>query len=722
MINFNSETRSFHLHNNNISYIFYINSKNILQHIYFGKRVKDFDFESYINLGWEWSKTYLGPDLVEHSYEDNYFNDRSLMEIAQHGGHDKRGAPIIIKDLLGNTKTNLKYVSHKIYKGKPTLSELPSTHAKDDEVETVEIVLKDELKAVEVVLSYSIFATVDVIARNTTIKNLGKENIIVSRAYSLQLDIPEKEFQAVYFHGDWCTERFLKKVDLPYGKFAISSNNGRSGHEHNPFMMLSRKNTTESTGEVYGFSFVYSGNFTIEANVDKWNCTRVFAGINEEDFEFTLKENETFVVPEGLLVYSNEGYNKLSHSMHDLVRDHLITYKDAKLKRPVLFNSWEGCYLDFNTQVILDYIDNAKSIGSELFVLDDGWFSNDRDTDDRGLGDWFVNEKKVDLNKVIKKCKDNGIKFGIWFEPEMINHDSELYRNHPNFALGNPNIERSLSRHQMVVDTSNDEAIDVIYNQMIKVIDAYDIDYIKWDHNRCIAEINSSSNYQETYHKIILGYYKLIRRLQERYPHILFEGCASGGGRFDLGALYFTPQIWTSDETDPIQRIFIQYGTSFAYPLSTMGSHVSKSKMTGYEAKSHIALFGTYGYEMNPCLLNDKEREEILKVTDVYHKYHNEVIQNGDLYRLLSPFETNYMSMMSVSKDKSKAIVLFANLFKERNMYRYLKLQGLDPNKNYTNNYDNKVHSGEYYMELGLNLTRWFEEFKTLLIILEEVK
>ena len=722
MINFNSETRSFHLHNNNISYIFYINSKNILQHIYFGKRVKDFDFESYINLGWEWSKTYLGPDLVEHSYEDNYFNDRSLMEIAQHGGHDKRGAPIIIKDLLGNTKTNLKYVSHKIYKGKPTLSELPSTHAKDDEVETVEIVLKDELKDVEVVLSYSIFATVDVIARNTTIKNLGKENIIVSRAYSLQLDIPDKEFQAVYFHGDWCTERFLKKVDLPYGKFAISSNNGRSGHEHNPFMMLSRKNTTESTGEVYGFSFVYSGNFTIEANVDKWNCTRVFAGINEEDFEFTLKENETFVVPEGLLVYSNEGYNKLSHSMHDLVRDHLITYKDAKLKRPVLFNSWEGCYLDFNTQVILDYIDNAKSIGSELFVLDDGWFSNDRDTDDRGLGDWFVNEKKVDLEKVIKKCKDNGIKFGIWFEPEMINHDSELYRNHPNFALGNPNIERSLSRHQMVVDTSNDEAIDVIYNQMIKVIDAYDIDYIKWDHNRCIAEINSASNYQETYHKIILGYYKLIRRLQERYPHILFEGCASGGGRFDLGALYFTPQIWTSDETDPIQRIFIQYGTSFAYPLSTMGSHVSKSKMTGYEAKSHIALFGTYGYEMNPCLLNDKEREEILKVTDVYHKYHNEVIQNGDLYRLISPFETNHMAMMSVSKDKSKAIVLFANLLKERNCYRYLKLQGLDPNKNYINNYDNKVHSGEYYMELGLNLTRWFDEFKTLLIILEEVK
>ena len=722
MISYDAKRKSFHLYNENISYIFFINSKDILQHVYFGKKLNDFDFESYIDLGWDWPRTYLGPDLVERSYEDNYFNDRSLMEIAQHGGHDKRGAPIIIKDLLGNTKTNLKYVSHKIYEGKPVLKELPSTHANNEDVDTLEITLKDEVKDVEVVLSYSIFKKVDVIARNTTIKNVGKDDIFVSKADSIELDIPEKDFQAVYFHGDWCTERYLKKVDLAYGKFEISSNNGRSGHEHNPFMMLSRKNTTEGSGEVYGFSFVYSGNFSISANVDKWNSTRVAVGINKEDFEFRLKENEEFVAPEGILVYSNKGYNKLSHNMHDLVRDYLITYKGAKVKRPVLFNSWEGCYLDFNTQVILDYIDNAKSIGSELFVLDDGWFSNDRDTDDRGLGDWFVNEKKVDLDKIIKKCKDNDIKFGIWFEPEMINSNSELYRAHPNFALGNPNVERSLSRHQMVVDTSNDEAIDVIYDQMIKVIDKYDIDYIKWDHNRCIAEIQGAAAYQETYHKIVLGYYKLIRRLQERYPHILFEGCASGGGRFDLGALYFTPQIWTSDETDPVQRIFIQYGTSFAYPLSTMGSHVSKSKMTGYTAKSHIALFGTYGYEMNPCLLNDKEREEILEVTDVYHKYHNEVIQNGDLYRLLSPFETNYMSMMSVSKDKSKAIVLFANLFKERNMYRYLKLQGLDPNKNYKNNYDNKVHSGEYYMELGLNLTRWFDEFKTLLIILEEVK
>jgi alpha-galactosidase len=303
----------------------------------------------------------------------------------------------------------------------------------------------------------------------------------------------------------------------------------------------------------------------------------------------------------------------------------------------------------------------------------------------------------------------------------MINSNSDLYRNHPEFALGNSNYDRSLSRHQLVLDTSNDYAVEVIFEAMCKILDKYDIYYVKWDHNRCIAEIQSASKYQETYHKLVLGYYKLLRKLQERYPNILFEGCASGGGRFDLGQLYFTPQIWTSDETDPIQRLFIQYSTSYMYPLSSMGSHISKSKMTNYRTKGNIALFGTYGFEMNPCLLKEEERQEIRDVTDVYHKFHNEVIQNGDLYRLYSPFETNYMSMMSVSKDKSKAIVLFANLLKENNHYRFLKLQGLDSNKIYRNNFDNKAYSGEYYMNIGINLSRWLDEFSSFLITLEEI-
>lgn len=722
MIKYNQEKRLFHLYNKEISYMFYVNSKNVLQHIYFGKRINEFDFTSYLDLGFEWSKTYLDNNLVEHIYEDNYYNDKSLMELGEHGSHDKRQAPIIIKDWNENTKTAFKYVKHRIYKGKPILTEMPYTRGSESECSTLEITLKDETRKVYLVLSYTIFNNLNVIARNTTVINKESKPVSLIRAYSLELDMPDKEYNAIYFQGDWCLERFLKKVELPYGNLRIASNNGRSGHELNPFMMLARKNATENSGEVMGFSFVYSGNFEMNTNVDRWNCTRFTLGINDEDFEFKLRKGESFEIPEGLIVYSNEGFNKLSHHLHDLVRDNLITYKDQKLKRPVLFNSWEGCYLDFNTQVILDYIEDAHSIGSELFVLDDGWFGHDRDTDDRSLGDWFVNTKKVDLEKIIKKCSDLGIKFGIWFEPEMINSNSELYRNHPNFALGNPNYDRTLSRHQMVLDTTNDEAIDVVFEAICKILDTYKIDYVKWDHNRCIAEIESSKNYQTSYHEITLGYYKLIRRLTSRYPDVLFEGCASGGGRFDLGALYFTPQIWTSDETDPIQRLFIQYGTSYCYPLSSMGSHISKSKMTNYTSKGNIALFGTYGFEMNPCLLKDNEKEEINKVTEIYHKYHNEVIQNGDLYRLISPFETNYMSMMSVSKNREKALVLFANLLKENNRYRYLKLQGLDKNKIYKNSHDNKAYSGEYYMEVGLNITRWLDEFTTLLIILEEVK
>lgn len=718
MINFRKEKNIVHLYNDNISYIIYINSKNYLQHVYFGKRINDFDIDSYLELGWDWPKTYLGKDTKEYRYEDGFYNDRSLMEMATHGIHDKRGAPVILKDKEGNTYTDLRYVSHRIYQGKPTLEGLP--HSFGENVSTIEFKLFDEYKNVEVILSYSIFDDKNIIVRNTTVKNVGKENINLIRAYSLELDIPSKEFDLVYFNGDWCTERFLKRVPLMFGKMEISSNNGRSGHEMNPFAILAGKNTDERSGTAIGVSFVYSGNFTIKTNVDKWESTRVMVGINDEDFDFELKPEEEFVVPEGVLVYADNGFNELSHNMHDFIRDNLIRFKSAKEKRAVLFNSWEGCYLDFTTQTILDYIEDAVSIGAELFVLDDGWFGHDRNTDDRGLGDWFVNKNKVDLDRVIKKCHDNKMQFGIWFEPEMINPNSDLYRENPKYALGKETKERTLSRHQLVLDTSSDVAIERVYGMICKILDKYPIDYVKWDHNRCIAEIEGSSKYQETYHRLILGYYKLIDKLQKRYPSILFEGCASGGGRFDLGALYYTPQIWTSDETDPIQRLFIQYSTSIMYPLSSMGSHISKSKMTSYKTKGHIALFGTYGFEMNPCLLNEEEKKEILGVTEIYHKYHNEVIQNGDLYRLCSPFTSNYMSMMSVSKDKSKALVLFVNLLKENNHYRYLKLEGLDKKKLYKNNLDNKVYSGEYYMTIGLNLTRWLDEFTSFLVILEE--
>ena len=720
-ITFDEQLKLFDLSNDNISYKFYVNSHNYLQHLYFGPKLDNYDFTSSTNFGFEWSKSYLDIDGVEKVYEDNFYSDRSLMEIGFHGFNDKRGSQFIIEHSDKSCKTMFKYLSHRIYAGKPSLENMPHTFCRDDEASTLEIVLLDERQNIELITSYTIFKNIDIIARNNKFINKSNESFYLKKAYSYQLDIPNSGFDLVHFYGDWLQERYIDRKPIGDGKMVVQSNYGRSSHEENPFAIVCEKNCNETYGEAYGFSFVYSGNFQINVNVDKWRVTRASIGISDEDFNFEVKSNSSFEVPEGILVYSNEGFGKLSRDMHDLVRYHLTKYHAVREYRPLLFNSWEGCYMDFDTKLILDYIQDAKAIGAELFVLDDGWFGK-RNDDLRALGDWFINEDKIDFKQIIDECHKQGMKFGLWFEPEMINPDSDLFRKNPNFALGDRNKVCSLSRHQLVLDTSNDEAVDLVYKMMCAILDKYEIDYIKVDHNRGISEIDSCSNYGETYHKLILGAYKLYNQLIERYPNLFIENCASGGGRFDLGMLYYSPQIWTSDETNPVQRLFIQYGTSYAYPLSSMGAHISKCPITNYKTKGNVALFGTYGLEMNPCKLNEEERNQILEINDLYHKYHNKVIQNGDLYRLVSPFDNNYMSMMSISKDKNQALVLFANLLKENNRYRFLKLQGLDKNKLYRNSYDNKVYSGNYYMNVGLNFTRWLDEFTSFVIVLEAVE
>ena len=721
MICYCENKKAFEISNRKISYMFCINSFGYLQHLYFGKKIEMFDFNSFTNIGYEWGKTYLDENDVEHEYPDGYYNDRSMMEISHHGMHDKRGAQIIIEHADSSNRTSFKYVSHQIYSGKPSLTVMPSFHADEKDCQTLEITLVDEKQNIELISSYTIFENFDVIIRNNRLVNKSQEAFNLIRAYSFQLDLPECNYDLIHFHGDWSLERFFNRKPITNGRYVIESNHGRTGHEENPFAMLAEKNCTEHSGNVYAFALVYTGNFKITTNVDKWYSTRVSVGINDEDFDFVVNPGEEFEFPEGAMLYSTEGFNGISHNMHDLVRDHLIRFEEAKSYRPILFNSWEGCYMDFNTQTILDYIDDAKKIGAELFVLDDGWFG-DRDDDHHALGDWYINEEKIDFKKVIDKCHKLGMKFGLWFEPEMINPNSDLYRTHPEYALGGQGCVRSLSRHQLLLDTTNDEAIDTVFEMMCKILDTYEIDYIKVDHNRPITEIASSVRYGETYHRLILGVYKLYNKLIERYPNLFIEHCASGGGRFDLGMLYYSPQIWCSDETNPVQRMFIQYGTSYGYPLSTMGAHISKNPITNYSSKGNVAFFGTYGLEMNPCKLNEEERAQIVEINKKYHKYHNKAIQNGDLYRLLSPFETNYMSMISVSKEKDLAVAFFANLLKEGNRSRYLKLAGLDPNKTYRNDFDNKEYLGSYYMNVGLNFTRWLEEFTTFMIILEEVK
>ena len=718
IIFYDEQTKLFNISNDSITYLFFINECGYLQHLYFGDKLESFDFESFINIGYEWGMTYLDTDGCEKNYHGFYY-DRSLMEIGFHGGSDKRGSQFIIEHNDYSCRTEFKYISHRIYQGKPTLESMPSTFTNASDSMTLEIVLKDVRADIELVTSYTIFKNLNIIARNNKLVNKTKDKIYLKRAYSYQLDLAESDFDLIHFYGDWSTERFVDRRSIGDGRFIVQSNLGRSSHEENPFVILCDKTCGENQGRAYGFSLVYSGNFSISANVDKWRITRMLVGINDEDFKFELNPSDVFEVPEGILVYSNEGFGKLSRDMHDLVRSHLIRFQNVDLPRPLLFNSWEGCFMDFNTQVILDYMYHAKSIGAELFVLDDGWFG-ERNDDTKALGDWYINEEKINFEKIITQCHELGMKFGLWFEPEMINPNSDLFRKNPKFALGERDKVCSLSRHQLVLDTSNDEAVDLVYEMMCAILDKYPIDYIKVDHNRNIHEIASSSKYGETYHRLVLGAYKLYGKLINRYPNLFIENCSSGGGRFDLGMLYYSPQIWASDETNPVQRMFIQYGTSFAYPLSSIGAHISKCPITNYKTKGHVAMFGSYGLEMNPCLLNEDERKEIIEINEIYHKYHNEVIQNGDLYRLLSPFETNYMSMMSVSKDKTKALVFFSNLLKENNRCRYLKLLGLDKNKRYRNSLDNKTYSADYYMNIGLNFTKWLNEFSSHLIILEE--
>lgn len=728
MITFNKEKNIFHLTNNSISYYIYINSIGYLETLYFGEYLEEIDSVDAIrkwpidNGETRYYDIKKDKDLV---YEDVFKSNAARGELPTHGLVDKRGAPIIIEKPNGSYQNSYEYVTHKIYQGINPLEELP--HALNTELATtLEITLKEKYSEIYVIYYLTIFQDADILVRNYKIINKSNEEVKLIRAFSMCLDLPSKDYKLIHFPGRWGLERNYHINDLHDGSQEVASNYGRSSHEENPFVYLQSKDATLDYGEVIGFNIIYSGNFKFRAHVDPFESTRILYGINDEDFKWILKPNDNFVTPQVVISYSYSGVDKMSQNMHKFIKEHLITYKKDKEYKPILFNSWEGCTFNFTTESIISYIDDSLKIGSEIFVLDDGWFGV-RNDDHSGLGDWFVNKNKIDLHKVIDHCHSKNLKFGIWFEPEMINPDSDLYRVHPEYVLGEPNQNLSLGRHQFHLDFSNPEVVDNIYNQMVKIIDEYDIDYIKWDHNRTIAEHFSKyydNHHQgEIYHRLTLGYYSLIGRLVKKYPNIMFEGCASGGGRFDLGTLFYTPQIWTSDNTDPVQRLFIQYNTSLGYPLSTISAHASNNKMTNYRTKASIALFGGYGYEMNPNVLSEEEIRELSDVAKIYKEYHNEVINNGVLYHLLSPNTDNKLCIESVSQDKAKALILYVNLFTEHEVYRFIKLKGLDKDKYYHNSFNNEVHKGEYYMKVGLNLTFYrFYEFNCKLIVLKEVE
>lgn len=725
MIEYNESKRIIHLTNGKISYFIYVNSAGYPETLYFGMAMRDIGEIGALRENAEFHDSsfyYDNVEKVEKRYSDRYKFNGAPQEISTHGKGDKRYSPIIIRNVNGSFETDFRYVSHKTYRGIEPVEGMP--HASGESCETVEFLLKEV--ASELYLRYylTIYDDKDVIIKSFKLINENDFSIDVLRAASLQLDLTRDDYDLVHFRGRWLKEREYVETKLSDGATEISSNYGRSSHEENPFVYLKESGANLTYGEVIGFNLIYSGNFKFRVELGYAGSPHIVYGMNDEDFVWTIESKGEFATPQAVCVYSCEGVEKMSQTFHAFIKENLYSGKKYDYL-PILFNSWEGCYFDFTTESVISYIDDACKIGTELFVLDDGWFGA-RNSDNAGLGDWRVNESKVDLHKVIAHCKEKGIKFGIWFEPEMINYDSDLFRAHPEYVLGDGTAnELTCIRHQFHLDLTNEEVIENVYAQLKKFFEEYPVDYIKWDYNRVVCEHYSrllGVKQGEVYHRLTLGYYKLLSAIKNDFPDMMIEGCASGGGRFDLGTLYYVPQIWASDESDPAQRMEINYNTSLGYPLSTIGAHVNANPITCYKTKAIMALFGTYGYEINPNRLTEPEKAELSEIADVYRKYHKKVIEDGVLYHILSPNEGNFMCMQAVSKDKNDSLVVIINRKKELDRFRYVRLKGLDKNAEYFNDYENCAHSGEYYMNVGINYSReWLDEFTCKLIKLEKV-
>lgn len=709
---FNEESKEFHLFNNNISYIIKILRNNQLGQLYFGKKIHQRDSYDYLL-----ENAYRPMSAYVYEREYGFSLEHIKQEYPSYGTTDFKYPAYEILQKNGSRITNFEYVSHKIYSGKPKLKGLPATYIEDSsEADTLEITLFDSVINAELVLIYTIFNNESVIARSCRFINNGKENLELTNAMSMCLDLPDCNYEWIQLSGAWAREREVKHRKLEQGIQAVSSARGNSSHNHNPFIALKRPNADEFQGEALGFSLVYSGNFLAQVEVDTYDVSRVLMGINPFGFTWHLGEGEEFQTPEAVMVYSDKGMNGVSQAYHKLYRTRLARGEWRDKVRPILINNWEATYFDFTEDILVDIAKTAKEDGIELFVLDDGWFGT-RCSDTSGLGDWYANTNRLPngISGLSKKIEGLGMKFGLWFELEMVNKDSDLYRNHPEWVIKTPNRSVSHGRNQYVLDFSNPEVVDYIYQMVDKILTESNISYIKWDMNRSITECYSAflpaHRQGEVFHRYILGVYDLYERLINKHPYILFESCASGGGRFDAGMMYYAPQCWTSDDSDAVERIKIQYGTSYAYPISSMGAHVSITpnhqlfRNTPLETRGNVAYFGAFGYELDLTKLSEEEHEIIKKQVEFVKEY-RELIQKGTFFRLQSPFENNISAWMIVSEDKKEAIVAYFKVLNDVNCpLRRMKLHGLDENLVYSIKGTNNVHYGSELMNLGLITT-----------------
>ncbi len=718
---YSDSKKIFHLQGKNTSYVLGVINDGYLVNLYWGAKVKEYNISNpivFVDRGFSPNPT---------PFDRTFSLDTIPQEYPSYGNGDFRTPAFQVQLENGSTVMDLRYKSHKIYKGKPSLNGLPSTYPlNEDECETLEITLLDELTNLNVVLIYSVFNDFNVITRSVKFINKGKENLKLLKALSASIDFRDDEFELITLYGSHANEKNIARRKIVSGTQKVESLRGSSSAQQAPFLALVRKDTNEDRGEVFSFNFVYSGNFTAEVMLAPYYTTRVGMGINPFNFDWLLKENDEFQTPEVVMTYSSNGLLEMSKTYHEFYTTRLCRGKFKDKERPILINNWEATYFDFNEEKIKNIASIGKELGIELFVLDDGWFKG-RNSDLTSLGDWVVDKEKLPngLSSLAKYVNDLGMEFGLWFEPEMISEDSDLYRSHPDWYIHVPNRTPTISRNQLVLDLSRKEICDYLIKTVSEILSNANITYVKWDMNRNITDIWSPSlpydRQGEFSHRYMLGLYYIMEKITSAFPNILFESCSGGGGRFDAGILYYMPQTWTSDNTDAICRLKIQYGTSLVYPPITMGSHLSASpnhqvgRVTPIETRGHVAMSGNFGYELDLTKLTEEEKNIIKSQISLYKEI-RQVIQFGDFYRVLSPFECNEAAWNFVSKDKEEMVGMYFKILSEPGAkIRTLKFKGLDENAKYQNLETKEIFGGDELMNVGISIPMEKRDFESML-------
>ena len=720
-IHVNEEHKLFHLQTAKTSYIFKILENGNAGQLYYGPQIpvkKD-----YPNLA----------SREEHDCTNTLTIDQSdfqleliKQEYAGLGKGDYRYPAYQITYPNGSRTSEFEYSGYEVADGKERLKNMPSAFDdQGDDSQTLTVTFKDELANLVLQLHYTVFEKEDVIVRSATFINHGQEAVTLDRALSLQLDLPDHDYDMLQFSGSWARERHLIRTPLRSGIQSIGSLRVASSHQQNPFFALARPHTDNHQGAAFGFNFIYSGNFIDSVEVDQFDTTRVLVGINSDDFGWKLANGESFQTPEAVMTYTSDGLNQMSQQLGAFYQDHLINQHFAHQDRPILINNWEATFMDFNEAKLMKIVDQADKLGIEMFVLDDGWFGH-RDDDKSSLGDWFVDQKKFSngISGFADRVHDKGMKFGLWFEPEMISIDSKLYEKHPDWMIATPGRQGTPARNQFVLDMTRQEVIDYLFEHMSAIIKQTKLDYIKWDMNRNITEMYGAKlpadQQLEFPHRYILGVYQLYARLTEAFPKVLFESCASGGGRFDLGMMYYAPQAWCSDDTDAVERIKIQDGTSYGYTQNMWGAHVSAvpndqvGRLTSLDTRAAVAYFGDFGYELDITKMAADELATIKKQVAFYKQYRH-LFQFGKFYRLDNPDTNNdnVYGWQVVNEDRSEAILTRFQILNGANpAYIRVYFAGLDPEATYTVNDGEEHFSGAELMNAGYFVPRIMDRTK----------